>query len=87
MGPKTMIELDVPSVEIDNLMTEQRDAWRELASPTLTAFDRREIRNRIRQGEVQLREHLKVRTDRLRFRPRLIEPPVDTLARFDFRLF
>jgi hypothetical protein len=83
-----MIELDVLSCEIDTLMAEQRDGWRELASPALTAFDRREIRNRIKQGEVELREHLKVRTDCLRFRPRVVEPPTDTsLTHLNFRLF
>ena len=82
-----MIELDILSGEIDALMIEQREAWRELACPTLTAFDRREIRNRIRQGEIQLREHLKVRADGLRFRPRAVEPPADAIANFEFRLF
>lgn len=82
-----MIELDILSGEIEVLMTEQRQAWRELASPTLTAFDRREIRNRIRQGEVELRDHLKVRTERLRFQPRVVEAPTDSLANINFRLF
>lgn len=82
-----MIEADVLSIEINALMAQQRDAWRQLAVPSLTAFDRREIRNRIRQGEVELREHLKVRTERLRFQPRPVEPPTDSLANFNFRLF
>jgi hypothetical protein len=82
-----MIELDILSGEIDALMIEQREAWRELACPTLTAFDRREIRNRIRQGEIELRDHLKVRTDRLRRRPRPIESPAGSLANIEFRLF
>ena len=82
-----MIELDVLSQQIDTLKAEQRAAWSELAIPTLTAFDRREIRNRIKQGEVELREHLKVRTDCLRFRPRMVEPPADSLANLNFRLF
>ena len=82
-----MIELDVLSHEINALMAQQREAWRELAVPSLTAFDRREIRNRIRQGQVELREHLKVRTERLRFEPRPVEPPTDSLANFSFRLF
>ncbi len=82
-----MIEADVLSIEIGALMAQQRDAWRQLAVPSLTAFDRREIRNRIRQGEVELREHLKVRTERLRFQPRAVEPPTDSLASFNFRLF
>ena len=82
-----MIELDVLSRQIDALMAEQQAAWRELAVPSLTAFDRREIRNRIRQGEIELREHLKVRTQRLYLEPRPVEPPSDSLANFDFRLF
>lgn len=82
-----MIELDVLSHEIDALKAEQRDAWRELAIPTLTAFDRREIRNRIRQGEIELRDHLKVQAEQLQFRPRPVEPAPDCLASFNFRLF
>jgi len=82
------MEGDVLSRDIDALMAEQREDWRELARPTLTTFDRREIRNRIRQGEVELRDHLKIRTDRLRFRPRpiLAEAAVDSLANINFRL-
>ena len=86
-GFETMIELDILSGEINALMSEQREAWRELARPTLTAFDRREIRNRIKQGEIELRDHLKVRTDRLRFQPRLIASPAGSFANIEFRLF
>jgi hypothetical protein len=82
-----MTEPDVLSSEITALMTQQRAAWRELASPELTQFDRRELRNRIRQGEVELRDFLKVRTEQLRFRPRLVEVPADSLANLGFRLF
>ena len=84
-----MIDLDVLGGEIDALMAQQREAWRELASPSLTSFDRREIRNRIRQGEVELRDYLKMQADRLRFRPRLVpaEATVDSLANIQFRLF
>jgi hypothetical protein len=82
------MEPDVLSRDIDALMAEQREAWRELARPTLTTFDRREIRNRIRHGETELRDYLKMRTDRLRFRPRLapVEATVDGLANINFRL-
>ena len=82
-----MTEPDVLSSEIGALMALQRDAWRELASPELTQFDRREIRNRIRQSEVDLRGFLKMRTERLRFQPRPVEAPADSLASIDFRLF
>ncbi len=82
-----MIETDVLSNEIAALLAQQREAWRELASPQLTQFDRREIRNRIRQSEVELRDFLKMRTERLRFRPRSAEPVTDSLANIAFRLF
>ena len=72
-----MTEPDVLSRDIDALMAEQQDAWRELASPTLTTFDRREIRNRIRQGEIELRDCLKTRTERFRFRPQLVEAGIE----------
>jgi hypothetical protein len=81
-----MIEPDVLSRDIDALKALQRDAWRELASPSLTVFDRREIRNRIRQSEVELRSHLTMMSERLRFRPRPVEVVVDSLAKLNFRL-
>jgi hypothetical protein len=82
-----MTEPDVLSSEIDALMALQRDAWCALASPELTQFDRREIRNRIRQSEVDLRGFLKMRTERLRFQPRPLEAPIDSLATINFRFF
>jgi hypothetical protein len=82
-----MTEPDVLSSEIGALMALQRDAWRELARPTLTQFDRREIRNRIRQSGLELRDFLKLRTERLRFLPRPDEAVSDSLATINFRLF
>jgi hypothetical protein len=72
--------------EINALKALQRDAWRELASPSLTIFDRREIRNRVRQSESELRTYLKMMSERLRFRPRPVEEVGDSLANIDFRL-
>jgi hypothetical protein len=83
-GVGSMIDLDILSGEIDALMAQQREAWRELASPSLTSFDRREIRNRIKQGEVELRVHLNVRTERLRARP--VEVVPDCLVNIEFRI-
>lgn len=82
-----MTEPDVLSNEITALMVQQRDAWRELASPSLTQFDRRELRNRIKQSEVELRDFLKMRSEQLRFTPRPVEPVIDSLANIGFRLF
>lgn len=81
-----MIDLDILSGEIDALMAQQREAWRELASPGLTTFDRREIRNRIKQGELELRGHLNARTERLRVRPHPVEIVPDCLANIEFRI-
>jgi hypothetical protein len=82
-----MTEPDVLSSEIGALMAQQREAWRELASPTLTQFDRRELRNRIKQSEVDLRDYLKLRTERLRFQPRPVETTGNSLGSIGFRLF
>jgi len=81
-----MTEPDVLSREIDALKAQQRDAWRNLSSPGLTVFDRREIRNRIRQSELDLRDHLTTRTENLRFRPRPAEVTGDSPAAINFRL-
>lgn len=80
-----MTEPDVLSRDIDALKALQRDAWRELASPSLTMFDRREIRNRIRQSETELRNNLKMMSERLRYRPRPVEVVGDNLPKLDFR--
>ena len=74
------------SREINALKEQQRDAWRELASPSLTVFDRREIRNRVKHSEVELRTYLKMMSERLRFRPRPVEEVGDSLANLNFRL-
>ena len=59
-----MTEPDVLSRDIDALKALQRDAWRDLASSGLTMFDRREIRNRIKQSEFELRTFLRMRSER-----------------------
>ena len=82
-----MTEGDVLKSEIDALKAVQREAWRELASPALTTFDRREIRNRIRQSEVELRANLQLMSERLRYRPRPAEEVGDSLANINFRFF
>jgi hypothetical protein len=81
-----MTEPDVLSRDINALKTLQRAAWGELASPSLTAFDRREIRNRIRQSEADLRSRLKMMSERLRFRPRPVEAVEDSFAKLNFRV-
>src|ERR1700686_5771877 len=79
-----MTEPHVLSRDIDALKKLQREAWRELAGSSLTTFDRREIRNRIRQGEVELRTYLTMMSERLCFRPRPVEVVRDSLTSLEF---
>ena len=53
-----MTDPDTLSRDIHALKELQRVAWSQLASPSLTMFDRCEIRNRIRQSEAELRTFL-----------------------------
>ena len=82
-----MTEPDALVRDIDAQKAVQRQAWRELASPAITTFDRREIRNRIRQSEAELRVSLRRMSERLRYRPRPAEEVGDSLASIDFRFF
>jgi hypothetical protein len=42
----------------------QRAAWRQLAEPLLTTFERREIRNQIKQSNIELRHYLEIMSER-----------------------
>jgi hypothetical protein len=68
-----MTDSDVLDYKIHELKEEQRVAWRCLADSSLTAFDRREARNRIRQSNNELRQYLQMMSERLRFRVRSAE--------------
>ena len=81
-----MTEPDALVRDIDAQKAVQRQAWRELASPAITTFDRREIRNRIRQSEAELRVSLQRMSERLRYRPRPAEEVGDSLADINFRI-
>ena len=67
-GTIRMNEPDVLSRNIDALKELQRVGWRQLADPALTIFERREIRNEIKQSEAELRSYLEMMSDRSRFR-------------------
>lgn len=41
-----------------------RDAWRRISDPTITAYDRQEIRNYMKEAEAALRSGLKQLADR-----------------------
>lgn len=62
-----------------------RGAWRYLADPSLTSFDRREIRNYMKDAEIALHSGLKKISERARAR-REAERVVLSHHRFDFRI-
>jgi hypothetical protein len=53
-----MSELQVLVSNVAGLKELLRRAWRDLANPQLTAFERREARNQINQYGAELRRHL-----------------------------
>jgi hypothetical protein len=75
-GAIRMSEADILSRNIHALKELQRAAWRNLADPALTIFERREIRNEIKQSDAELRSYLEMMSDRSRFRERPVESDV-----------
>jgi hypothetical protein len=79
-------EADILSRKIQELKDLQTVAWRRVADPLITAFERREIRNHIRESDEELRRCLGMMSDRLRFQARAVEDVGDSLASLKFRL-
>ena len=64
-----MSELEVLVCNVDGLKELLRIAWKDLANPLLTPFERREARNQINQYSVELRRHLQlIQAERIRSR-------------------
>jgi hypothetical protein len=64
-----MSELEVLIGNVDGLKELLRIAWKDLANPLLTPFERREARNQINQYSVELRRHLQlIQAERIRSR-------------------
>jgi hypothetical protein len=82
-----MTEPDTLSLKITELKEWQRLAWRRIADPLLTAFERREIRNHIKESDEELRRCLAIMSERLRFQARAVEDAGDSLVQLKFRLF
>jgi hypothetical protein len=61
-------------------------AWRYLAEPSLTRFERQEIRNQIKQTDAQLRICLQKRAAQNLARMKAQGPPVPTLPQPNFRI-
>jgi hypothetical protein len=82
----TMTDPDILSRKIHELKDWQSVAWRRIADPLLTTFERREIRNHLKQSDDELRRYLGMMSDRLRFRTGSVENVGDSLAQLKFRL-
>ena len=81
-----MSEPDILSRKIDELKEWQRVAWRRVADPMVTVFERREIRNHIKESDGELGDYLGMMSERLRLRARTVEDVGNSLAKINFRL-
>jgi hypothetical protein len=81
--------MDHPAVlvgKIHELQKEQRVAWRQLAESSLTAFERREVINQLRQSNSELRHYLELMSERLRIRGRTSQEAASGFGKPNFRL-
>ena len=81
-----MDDPDVLVRTIHALKEEQAAAWRQLAASSLTTFERREVRNQLRQSHNELRQYLQLTSERVRVRA---PPPEEVVVGFgkpNFRL-
>ena len=83
----SMTEPDILSIKIHELKDWQTVAWRRIADPLVTAFERREIRNHIKESDGELRRCLGIMSERLRFELGAVEVVGDSLAKLDFKVF
>jgi hypothetical protein len=81
-----MIEPDILSQKIRELSDWQNLAWRRIADPSVTSFERREIRNHLKESDTELRRYLAMISERLRFRTSAPEDIRDSLAELKLRL-
>jgi hypothetical protein len=81
-----MDDPDVVVRTIHALKEEQTVAWRQLAASSLTTFERREVRNQLRQSHNELRQYLQLTSERVHVRA---PPPEEVVVGFgkpNFRL-
>lgn len=81
-----MTEPDTLSRKIHELKDWQTVAWRRVADGSATAFERREIRNHIKESDTELRCYLLMMSDRLRFQDRGVKDVGDSFADLTFKL-
>jgi hypothetical protein len=81
----SMTEPDNLSIKIRELMDWQTIAWRRVADPDVTTFERREIRNHVKTCNDELRRCLAIKAER--FRTRGAVEVRGMVAEVKFRLF
>ena len=80
-----MTEPNFLSSKVFELKEWQRVAWRRVADPAVTQFERREIRNHIKESDEVLRYYLGMMSERLRRQDRTVNVG-DSPAKPKFRL-
>jgi hypothetical protein len=75
-----MTEPDILSRKVYELKEWQAVAWRRVADPLTTPFERREIRNHIKESDEELRHYLGMMSERLRFQGRSVADLSDGLT-------
>jgi hypothetical protein len=87
MNEPDVLSRNVLSRNMDALKELQRVGWRQLADPALTIFERREIRNEIKQSEAELRSCLEMMSDRCWSRERPAQDDATAgFCKVEFRL-
>jgi len=81
-----MSEPDILDNKIRELKEWQRVAWRRIADRSVTPFERREIRNHIKESDEALRHYLQLTSEHLQREVRTVENTDDSLANIDFRI-
>jgi hypothetical protein len=81
-----MTKPDILSSKIRELKDWQTVAWRRIADPSITPYERREVRNHLKDAEGELHRCLDMMAERVRFRRPLVEDVGDSLADLKFKL-
>ncbi len=81
-----MTEPDLLTIKIRELQNWQSVAWRRIADPSITVYERREVRNHLKDADAELRRFLAMAAGRFRFRPRSNVGIGDSLADLKFKL-
>jgi hypothetical protein len=81
-----MTEPDILNRKIHDLKEWQRVAWRRIADRSVTQFERREIRNHIKESDESLRHYLRMMSEHLEHTARTAKDVGDGLANIQFRI-